>query len=176
MARKKVRGLDEALDELFTDYKRSLIRAMRYATRRARDDIEWKAKSCLYEYYYNYDPSSYDRWGHLENALIPYMRLGTIATGHVRAEVGMGYWPLMLDGVYNDGSDQWRPVDGWWVLDNYLKGIHPATDGGVYPGAPYLPVVDSQSPTDKMEKYLEEYTKTFNNNIVIAFAKQLTRG
>lgn len=175
MARRKVRGLDEALNELFADFEKSQTEAMKYAAKIAKDDIEEKAKSCLWEYYENYNPNSYDRTGNLESAFIPYMNVGRVGNG-VEASVGMGYWPFMLDGVYNDGSNQWRPVEGWWVLDNYLRGIHPATDGSGYIGAPYTPKFDDKSPDDKMEDYLKNYIDTFSNNVLISFAKQIKRG
>jgi hypothetical protein len=179
MARKaKVRGLDEAIDELFKNYEGALTEAMKYASEIAKNDIDFKAKSCLYEYYDNFqpgegEPNIYERTGHLEDAFIPYMNI-ECAGNNVEASVGMGYWAFMLDGVYS-GSNNWTPVDGSWVLDNYLKGIHPTTDGSSYPGAPYIPVFDLVSPDTKMEKYLNDYTKTFNNNVLISFAKQLTR-
>lgn len=173
MARKRVRGLNEALDELFADYEKSLTIAMKHAAEIAKEDIDWKARSCLHEYYENYDPRKYDRTYHLEDAFIPYMNVKR-AGDSVEASVGMGYWPFMLDGVYNDGSNQWRPTDGWWVLDNYLKGIHPTTDGDEHVGAAYIPIFDSQSPDDKMESYLEKYVDTFNNNVLMSFAKQIS--
>jgi hypothetical protein len=175
MAKGKVRGLNEALDELFANYEKSLKVAMQCAAKKAKDDIEQKAKSCLWQYYENYDPSAYERYGYLENAFIPYMRVIRTNEGNIMAEAGMGYWPFMLDGVCNDGSNQWRPVESWWVLDNYLRGIHPTTDGSTYVGAPYTPVFDIESPDDKMEKYLEDYVDTFNDNILISFAEQITR-
>lgn len=180
MARAKVRGINEAIDEVFSDYKRALGRAMKSASKIAKDDIEFKAKSCLYEYYENFqpgigEPNWYERTDSLVNSFVPYMQVGTRKNKtDIIASVGMGYWPFMLDGVYS-GSNQWTPVDGEWVLENYLKGIHPTTDGSSYVGAPYLPVFDSISPEEKMEKYLQEYTGTFRNNVLLSFVKQTTR-
>ncbi len=177
MAKAKVRGLDEAIDELFKDYEGALIKAMKYASIIAKDDIEFKAKSCLYEYYENFqpgkgDPNVYERTDSLINSFIPYMNIEHVGNG-IEASVGMGYWPFMLDGVYH-GSKNWTPVDGGWVLNNYLMGIHPTTDGSTYQGAPYFEVIDAVSPTTKMEKYLEDYTKTFNKNVLISFVKQIS--
>lgn len=176
MARRKVRGLDEALNELFTNYEASLTEAMNYAAEKAKSDIKLVAESCLEDYYMNYKPSSYRRTENLLSAFVPYMNVRRVGK-EVVADAGMGYWPVMLEGIYDDGSNQWRPVDGWWVLDNYLMGIHPATDGSGYIGAPYTPHYDGegQSPNEKMKKYLEEYGKTFNNNLLETFAKQITR-
>ena len=181
MARKaKVRGINEAINEVFNDYKRALGRAMQDASKIAKDDIEFKAKSCLYEYYENFqpgvgEPNWYERTDSLVNSFVPYMHIGVAKSRpYIRASVGMGYWPFMLDGVYS-GSNQWNPVDGEWVLENYLKGIHPTTDGSSYIGAPYLPVYDLVSPEKKMETYLQEYVETFRNNVLLSFVKQITR-
>lgn len=173
MAKAKVRNLDKAIDKLFKDYEIALTKAMTYASEIARDDIDFKAKSCLYEYYDNYEPNIYERTGYLENAFVPYMNVGRVGEG-IEASVGMGYDASRLDGVYS-GSAKWTPVDGSWVLDNYLKGIHPTTDGSFLPGAEYIPIYDEISPDTKMEEYLNNYTKTFNNNVLVSFVKQLTR-
>ena len=179
MARKaKVIGLDEAIDELFKNYEDALTTAMKYASKIAQDDIEFKAKSCLYEYYDNFqpgkgEPNIYERTDSLVNSFIPYMNVKSVGNG-VESSVGMGYDPSRLDGVYS-GSAKWTPVDGWWVLDNYLNGIHPTTDGSFLPGAEYIPVVDMISPTTKMEEYLENYNKTFSNNVLVSFSKQMLR-
>lgn len=174
MAKGKVRGLDEALNELFANYEKSLTEAMKYAAKEAKREIKLEAESCLEQYYLNYEPTSYRRTENLLDAFRPYMDVRKVGS-QIIADAGMGYWPIMLEGAYNDGSNQWRPVDGWWVLDNYLKGIHPATDGSSYIGAPYTPRFDGEdkSPNEIMRKYLEGYVDTFNNNVLISFAKQI---
>ena len=172
MAKAEVRGLNEAIDEIFKNYEKALTKAMKYAAEIAKDDIEFKAKSCLWEYYDNFEPDVYERTGRLENAFIPYMDVKRVGD-EIIASAGMGYYSLMLEQIYS-GSQKWTPVDGAWVLDNYLKGIHPVTDGSPLPGAQYFEVYDMVSPTEKMETYLKDYTKTFNNNVLISFAKQVT--
>ena len=173
MAKGKVRNLDKAIDKLFKDYETALTKAMTYASEKAKDDIECKAKSCLWEYYDNYKPNVYGRTGTLEDAFVPYMDVKHIGEG-IESSVGMGYDASRLEGVYN-GSQKWTPVDGSWVLENYLQGIHPTTDGSFLPGAPYMPVYDLISPNTKMEEYLNNYVKIFNDNVLTSFAKQLTR-
>lgn len=172
MAKAKARGLDEALNELFANYEKSLTEAMKYAAQKAKDDIEWKAKSCLYEYYENYEPSIYERTDSLIESFVPYMNVTRVGL-EIIADVGMGYDFSRLEGVYS-GSKKYTPVDGRWVLENYLNGIHPATDGDWIPGrARYIPFYDSVSPNVKMKEYLEKYNETFNNNVLISFAKQI---
>lgn len=181
MAKGKVRGLDEALNEIFANYESSLTEAMEYAAKQAKKDIQSAEESCIAAYYANYTPSSYHRTMTLFDAFaigafIPYMNVSK-SGNTVVADAGIGMWPMLFDGLYDDGSNQWRPVEGWWILDNYLNGIHPATDGSSYTGAPYTPHFDGdgQSPNEKMKTYLEEYHKTFNNSLIESFAKQIAR-
>lgn len=171
--------LDKAIDKLLKNYNGALTTAMKDAAKKAREDIKFKAESCLYEYYDNFqpgkgEPNIYERTGSLLNAFVPYMEVTHNTNSHkVKAHVGMGYHPLRLEGLYS-GSQKWTPVDGWWVLDNYLKGIHPTTDGSHEPGfVPYIPVYDSVSPEEKMAGYLQDYVNTFSKNVWISFIKQL---
>lgn len=179
MARKaKVKGLDKAINELFEDYEGALMKAMKYASKIAKKDIQEKAVYCLEQYYESFqpgkgEPNIYSRTENLMNSFVPYMRIVKSKEKRVIGTmVGMGYWAFMLDNVYS-GSKNWTPVDGEWVLENYLKGIHPTTDGSTFPGAPYTPVFDSISPETKMEEFLSDYQKTFDNNVLFSFAKQL---
>jgi hypothetical protein len=178
MAKKKVRGLDEALNELFANYEKSLAEAMVYAAREASREIKLEAESCLEQYYLNYSPTQYNRTESLLQSFVPYRKVHRKGQ-NVIADVGMGYDASRLNGVYN-GSIKWSPVDGSWVLQNYLLGIHPATNGGIVAGQveyfEYWDVdVGDRSPTAKMKEFLEKYRDTFNNNILESFAKQITR-
>lgn len=163
--------LDQAIDKILENYEGALIAAMQHASEKAKDDIEIKAKSCLANYYGSYSPSIYGRTNRLESSFIPYLEIEQ-AGGHIRSSVGMGYWAFMLDGAYS-GSRNWTPVDGSWVLDNYLKGIHPRTDGSTYPGAPYIPV-SSESPDSIMKEYLEKYVNKFDANVWKSFLSQIS--
>lgn len=177
MAKAKVRGLEDEINRVFKRYEKALTKAMQYAADIAEDDINFKAQSCLYEYYDNYDPSWYDRTDSLIRAFVPYKKVGVLR-GEVVSGVGVVYDASKLDGVYNsNGSDQYQPVDSEWILLNYLNGIHPRTNG--YPiwsnELIYNPSVDLVSPDAKMKEYIENYKKTFDKNVLIAFGKQIAR-
>lgn len=169
------KGLDKAIDKLFENYEKALSEAMEHASKIAKDDIEFKAKSCLYEYYDNYDPNWYNRTGRLESAFAPYKELSR-STGSITTSVGMGYSSSALEGIYySNGVEAYQPFPGSKVLENYLAGVHPGTNG--YPiWASKLvdtSVTDSESPDSKMEKYLNQYVKTFSNNVLKSFVQQL---
>ena len=98
------------------------------------------------------------------------------------SRVGVEYNPFVLQSYIDGnpayvGSNAYGQVDAWYVLDNYLEGIHPATNGSSNPDTViYYENIDSESPTDKMEKYLDNYASTtFHNNILISFAKQIAK-
>lgn len=179
MAKAKILNLDKAIDKLFKDYEVALTKAMTYASITARDDIDFEAKSCLYDYYDYYEPKIYERTGRLENAFVPYMNIKSVDDG-VETSVGMGYDASRLDGFYYSEASkktEFNPVNSEWILANYLAGIHPTTNG--YPWfaeeLKYIQKEDPVSPDEKMEQFLNNYTKTFNENVLVSFAKQLTR-
>ena len=179
MAKATVKGLEEAIDSIFKRYNSNLKKAMDDAAKQAKEDIEWEAKSCLYQYYENYDPNWYDRTDSLIRAFVPYNKVTTDRDG-IRAKVGVIYDPSRLEGVYNsEASDKsfFNPVDSTWVLQNYLNGIHPRTNG--YPiyanELVYEPIVDAVSPDARMKEYIQKYKNTFDQNVLKWFARRIIR-
>lgn len=170
------RTLNEAIDELMKNYESALKEAVEYASNKAVEDIYKQSINCLEQYYDNYEPTSYERTDYLWRAILPYAETIQHTKDGIMSRVGVAYDSAQLDGVYN-GSKQYSPTDGAWILDNYLRGIHPATDGSPVVGeAFYYENVDSVSPTDTMNDYLNKYaTTTFHNNILVSFAKQIVR-
>ena len=177
MAKAKVRGLEEAIDSIFKRYNSNLKKAMEDAAKQAEEDISWEAKSCLYKYYDNYEPTWYDRTDSLIQAFVPFKKVQVIGD-EVVAQAGIIYDPAKLNGVYNsNASEQYRPVDSEWILRNYLNGIHPRTNG--YPiwsdELVYNPYIDDESPDDKMTTYIQKYKEIFDKNTLLWFAKRVTR-
>lgn len=171
------RTLDAAINELLQDYKKAIAVAVDDASKRATTDIWKHSLTCLDEYYEAYEPNSYNRSDSLWSAFLPYQ---TIVHGkdEIVSTVGVEYNAGMLT-TYT-GSKKYTPTDGGWVLNNYLNGVHPGTNGGhTKETSWYDPTlfgqVDSPTPTDKMEKYINEYVKTFDRNVLTAFARQMRR-
>ena len=180
MARAKVRGLEEEINRVFSRYESNLKKSMQEAADEAELDIRLEAESCLYRYYENYEPNWYHRTEGLINAFVPYSNVTKDKKNNTLvATVGMSYDPSRLDGVYNrNSSPQYQPVDSAWVLSNYLAGIHPTTNG--YPlyadELEYIEIRDPVSPDDHMDAFLQQYVKTFNNNVLKSFAKKVIKG
>lgn len=176
-----VKTLDQAISALMKDYENAIRKAVEYASNKAVKDIYNYSMTCLEEYYENYEPNRYNRTDSLWHAILPYSE--SFDRGkEIISRVGVEYNPFILQSYVDGnpayiGSNAYGQVDAWYVLDNYLDGIHPATNGSSNSDMViYYENIDSESPTDKMEKYLDNYASTtFHNNILISFAKQIAK-
>ena len=177
----KTQTLDQAIDQLMRNYESALKVAVEYASDKAAEDIYKHSMTCLEEYYDSYFPSRYERTDSLWHAILPYSEIYNNGK-EIVSRVGVEYNPFVLEAYIGnnpayEGSSVYGRVDAWYVLDNYLQGIHPATNG--HPNAEsviYYENVDSESPTDKMERFLNNYASTtFHNNIFVSFAKQIAK-
>jgi hypothetical protein len=182
--------LDQAIDELVKDYKKAAKKAAEYATKKIREDIYARSLDVLQKYYDSYtkfggEPKSYDRTYRLKESFVPFSSV--VERGNqIQCSVGIVYDHTRLDGYYY-GSKKYQPTDSAWIVDNYLDGIHPTTNGSSIPSdfigplfdgqerAQYIPVKDSYSPTFRMDGYFEVCKKRFSNYMMISFMDQLLR-
>ena len=143
----------DILQELKKDYKSVLLEAVEKATNDACEDVYKFSMSVLDRYYENYIPSIYDRTDNLWRAAIPIGKVEDMGDVII-ATFGVEYDPSVLDGIYN-GSQKYGHPDGSWVLENFLMGIHPATNGGrTVETTIYIPWQDAVSPDSYLKKYL----------------------
>ena len=181
-------ALNNAIDEVLKDYKGAMKEAVRSAIEEAQTDFMKKAVSCLQEYYDNFSPERYDRTDTLRHAFLPYLDIDE-DEDKISGSVGVQYDALALERYIGDppiyigrdgnpkvkhigyyGSAKYQPVDTWWVLYNYLNGIHPdgSPDEEGY-------TVDYKSPNQKMEEYRKLYAKTFDENVLFGLFKQVAK-
>ena len=174
----KTNSLETAINELRKNYRKVLREAVQYATEEAAKDVHQHALSCLEEYYNNRIPNSYDRSDSLRHAFLPYKSVKS--NGHyLISTVGIEYNADALEAYapssYNASKKYDGRVDTAWVIENYLDGIHPTTNGSQIPEeVVYMPIVDNVSPTQKMADYLDVYAKTFYSNVYSYLAAYLT--
>ena len=177
----KTMTIEQAINKLMENYKSALEEAVEYASNKAVEDIYKYSMTCLEEYYDSYDPTSYNRTDSLWHAILPYSE--THNTGdEIISRVGVEYNALVLESYIAGnpayvGSKKYGQVEASYVLDNYLEGIHPITNGeSDADKVVYYEIRDPQSPTDKMEAYLNNYASTtFKKNMMVSFAKQIKR-
>ena len=174
MAKAKIKGLDKAVDELFKDYKKAAKRAAQEATEKTKDDLYAQSLSCLVAYYSEYEPSSYNRTYNLWQCFVPYSNVEDKGDG-ISCAAGIEYDAAKLDNVYS-GSRKYTPTDSDWIIDNYLAGIHPRTDGSVTPGEGNYENYKFQGefvPWDAMQQFIDNYNNTFERNFKLSLAKQI---
>lgn len=174
----KNNDLSIAIKELKKNYKQVLKEAVQYATEEARKDVHTRALTCLEEYYASYDPSSYNRSDSLRHAFLPYMNIKS-NSDYIISTVGVEYNADALEayaGTSYNASRKYGRADASWIINNYLDGIHPTTDGSSIAGeAVYTEIIDAISPTQKMDKYLDNYVNTFADNMYSYLAAYLMR-
>lgn len=177
--------LSKAVDDILKDYKSAMKEAVKFAVKQAETDFMDKAHSCLQEYYDNFDPNRYDRTDTLQYAFLPYKDI-TYGGDKIVGSVGVEYSAEMLEqmmpppeytqkgrlihsGYY--GSAKYQPVDTWWVLDNYLRGVHPYTDKE----SKYYEIYDDKSPNEKMGEFIKDYAKIFDTNVLVGLLAQVAK-
>ena len=166
MVMAKSRTINDILKELAKNSQPILLKAVENAVNIAAEDIYKFSMSVLERYYENYEPSRYNRTDNLWRATIPVAEVSSNGKAVVGI-AGVEYDPSVLDGVYS-GSQKYGSPDGSWVIENYLMGIHPATNGGrTTETTVYTPWQDGISPDSYLKKYLQVYKNKFNSNFSI---------
>ena len=175
MARGKT--IDDAINNIFNDYKNAIYIAAQEATNKAKDDLYSHALSCLVRYYEDYKPTSYNRTYSLKDCFVPYANEVKEGVGGYICRAGVEYNPTLLENTYY-GSEIYSPVDAEWIIDNYLAGIHPKTDGsselggGNYENQKHY---GSFIPSFEMQRYIDGYYRVFDENLILALGKQVVK-
>ena len=178
------KALNNAIDDLLKNFKGAMREAVNFAVKQAEQDIMQKAKTCLQEYYDNYEPNSYHRTYSLQDAFLPYKNIKN-TNDKISGSVGVKYDAKMLT-TYNVGSNNYgnRDIDtgkeiipiNEWILQNYLMGIHPSTNGSSVLGESiYFQIIDPISPNEKMAKFIKSYDRTFDENILLGLLGQIAK-
>ena len=170
------RTITDILKELKKDYKTVLRKAVEQATNDACEDVYKFSMSVLERYYDNYMPSRYNRTDNLWRTATPIAKVEDIGDVII-GTFGVEYDSSVLDGVY-DGSQQYVHPDGSWVLENYLMGIHPRTDGSRVPGGGNYEQekwIDPVSPDEYLKKYLQTRKVKLANDVNDYLIRYITR-
>lgn len=159
--------LNDAIEEVVREYKKSARIAAQKATENTANFIYDKALSCLSEYYASYNPSSYDRTYTLGWSFVKTQIVAPLGK-RIVCRMGVNYDPSRLDGFYwkkrGPNYESYLEPDSQWIIDNYLRGVHPATSGGATMkyGLNYeekMGMFKESSPTKKMEDFLDYKAK-----------------
>lgn len=165
------RTINDILQELKKDYQKVLLKAVEQATDIGCQDVYKFSMSVLEQYYESYIPSRYERTDSLQMATLPISEVKFLGN-NIISTFGIEYDADILKSFaapsYYDASNKYGNVDGDWVIQNYLMGIHPATNGSSDPDTVvYVPWQDAIAPDRRLKQYLKLYRSKFNENINI---------
>ena len=173
------RTVIDTLQELKKDYKMALIKSVEQATNDACRDVYKFSMSVLEKYYENYIPSRYDRTDSLWRAAIPIAKvedMGNMIIGTFGVEYDADILESFAASSYYEASKKYGNVDGDWVVENFLMGIHPATNGGrTTDTAIYTPWQDMISPDEYLKKYLQLRKTKLANDVNDYLLRYITR-
>jgi hypothetical protein len=167
----KAKTVNDVLRTIQATYADKVLKSMKVARAEALQKVTDEAKNILAEYYGEYRPERYNRTETLKNsinddnpsknAIKPFSKLAyNSSKTAVKLTVGIEYDSSKLDNTYY-GSKKWSPVEGAYVLNNFLEGIHPGTEGNSTPWlgdgpAPYYWEEQFEpTPWNKMQRYLD---------------------
>lgn len=136
----KARTIDDIVSDIVTKKYKPLLRdAVEHVAKQAEKDIYNKAVNVLVKYYYGgYDPSSYYRTGALIQSIVPFSNTKLTGSGKnemIECVVGVEYSPQALENYLSgfeyayQGSNKYGQPDTEWIIENFLAGKHPRTNG-----------------------------------------------
>ena len=171
------RTIDEAIDEIFKDYKNVFKKAAEEATEQTKEDIYANAVSCLQKYYEDYSPTSYNRTYSLMDSFVSYANPVQKVGDSLLCSAGVEFDSSRIANVYY-GSEIYSPTDSEWIIENFLAGIHPRTNGSPVVGGgnyEYEKYYGNFVPVEEMQKYIDSYWYTFDKNFRRSVSKQILR-
>jgi hypothetical protein len=147
-------SISEILKELEQKFKSVSRSAVESATDSALQDIYKFSMSTIDRYYSNYEPERYIRAYDLYNTITPIEKI-SVGGDTIVSVVGVGFSGGAVGG--KPGSSKYPGgADGNWIVENFLKGVHPITNGSPNPDSVYYSeIVDGISPDSLLKKYLQ---------------------
>lgn len=139
------KNIDDAFAAILKDCKSIAVEVVENAAKKTQTDIIKEADNYLQKYYSNYKPKRYKRTYQLHKAIVPIF-INRTKKSKISIEVGVEYDANMLTGAYHSNSwyhktgTSWIGRDDgdfdfdsrnngipepWWIMDNFLEGIHP---------------------------------------------------
>lgn len=177
MAKTLEQAIDEAAEEILKDYKKVFKAAADDATKQAEKDLYRNAVSCLVQYYEDYDPTSYNRTYSLMESFVPYANPVRENGDTLICSAGVEFDPSRIENTYY-GSEIYSPADAEWIIENFLVGIHPRTNGSSAVGGgnyEYEKYYGSFVPAEEMQKFIDGYDYAFNRNFRRAVSKEVLK-
>lgn len=171
------KAIDKAINKVNKKYDEAMRKAVEEAVKQGKKDLHANAVSCLLAYYDDYTPTSYNRTYQLIDCIVPYSEPIVKTNDGYECDFGIDFDENAI--TYN-GSSEYRPADSGWIIDNFLLGLHPRTNGLREPGLPkefydFEFIQGAHVPQDIMAKFREDYRDVYYNNIHKNMAKYVLK-
>ena len=206
MGMAKAKTLDDIVEEIVENYHNVLAAAAQNVAVQAEKEIYEGSISILHDHYYDWKPRKrfttrkdggkyknggrkkwrrgYKRTFSLEHSFLSFTKVEQ-KKNEVICEIGIEYSPSALDAYVKSknitsyiGSNKYGWVDAEWVINNFLEGKHPYTDGSSEPGTPVFYHVDPKKNLQStgMESLLNRYAYSILPRAIIVEMINLIRG
>lgn len=155
------------LNKLDKIIKKASKEAALNCANRVTDELTWRAKECIAEFYDEYEPKYYDRWGQLETTpheILPEKVQAEknvekyICGVSINADDMRELYEISAENVFNLAVGHgYHGLPGYMGKDGYVEGIK------------------YKSTIEKMNEYFEEIKKKIPNYIKEEFDKAFSK-
>jgi hypothetical protein len=171
------KAIDKAINRVYKKYDEAMQKSVEEAIKQGKKDLKANAVSCLVLYYNDYTPTSYNRTYQLIDCIVPYSEPIVKTNDGYVCDFGVDFDENRI--LYN-GSSEYSPADSGWIIDNFLLGLHPRTNGLSEPGLSkefydFQFIQGTHVPQDIMAKFIEGYKEIFYKNIHKNMSKQVLK-
>lgn len=190
MAQKLDKEIDKAIGKMMKEYNKAAINAAQFATKQVMKDFINEAFNGLERYYSDYKPKSYNRTYTLAECIVPFSEISS-GNDSINCVMRINYDSTRLadyyDYDYGDGKpsrfyrgqnvpgkiipDEYNPINEF-IMNNFLEGIHPTTDGSSSINAEYIKI-QKTGIEHLIDKYVRHMESDFADYFTISLLGQL---
>ena len=172
----KVNSLSDAIQNMIDDVERATAFAGVFLKNKVQSDFENAAKTSV-DKYYSYKNGYYTKYGRQYRLYKVYDVKTDVYREKDNIVISTGVYmdSDKLEGLYHsnsslhNGSGPWESggdVDEKYVFENFIRGIHPWTNGWPLTSATQLmydEIKSKPSPDNYLNKYVDKYVDVYFN-------------
>lgn len=170
----KGNSLSDAIQVLIDNVEGAAYTAGLLANQKMQKDFEEMAKGTV-DKYYEYKRGQYTKYGRQHNLYNIYKVTTSIKQTKkaVKLEVNLNFDPGKLEGLYHsNASELWEDVDGTYVFQNFMYGVHPWTNGWPFSGKSELRYREIRS-MPRVETTIRKYKNAYGDKYFKGYVDQI---
>lgn len=157
-------SLADAIQVVIDNVETAAVTAGNLANQKMQQDFTEMAKGTV-DSYYEYINGQYTRYGRTHSLYNIYKVTTSMkkTKSAVNLEVNLNLDPGKLEGIYHsNASKKWANVDGMYVFENFMEGVHPWTNGWPLSGAAELEYKEIKA-SPNVERTIKKYKKAYGD-------------